>query len=52
MKPTKNDWRHVEAGESNLERREEETNVRPEGIVDNPPGQRQQRLFQTLTQVL
>jgi hypothetical protein len=52
IKPTKYNWRHVEAGESNLERREEETNVRPEGIVDNPPGQRQQRLFQTLTQVL
>ena len=42
----------METGQGYEEGREEETDVRPEGVIDNPPGQREESLLITRAEVL
>ena len=42
----------MKAGQSDEERRKEEADVGPEGVIDNPPGEGEHGLLQALTQVL
>ena len=49
---TVEDRGHMEAGEGDLEGRVEQTHVGPEGVVHKLPGHRQQRVLQSLSQVL
>ena len=49
---TENSRSHVETGQVNEKRREEEAHVGPEGVIDNPPGEGEDSLLQTLTEIL
>ena len=49
---TENNGGHMEAGKSYQEGREKETHVRPEGIIDDPPGQREECLLIARSKVL
>ena len=42
----------MKAGESDEEGREEEADVGPEGVIDDPPGEGQHGLLQPLSEVL
>ena len=42
----------MKAGEGNQEGRIQETNISSEGVIDNPPGKRQDGLLHALAQVL
>ena len=45
---TKDNSGYVEAGKGDLERVEEEAHVSSQGVIDNPPGQWEDGLFQAL----